>query len=83
MALSNTEIVVKMKRGPDWIFLRSCGAWLKKTHKNVYRLFLCEPADSPDVWIGCCSQDGTTRWFTCEARIGAKEVHFGRGKYVF
>ena len=75
------KIIVKMKRGPDWIFERSCViAWIKKTRENVYRLFIHDP----DVWIGRFeAKDGGNYWFTCESKIGAKEVHFGRGKYIF
>lgn len=80
------EAIVHRKRGPFWIFRYDPQYDLLtyRTKDNIYAIFM-EPLSVKCVWIGrlAVSDSGKQVWYTCESQIGALEIDFTFGKYVF
>lgn len=80
-------IVMKRKKGPDWVFEWN-EDFQRFTHETALSVYfvVIDKGDGeyhfPDVWIGRLSSDRSAV-FTDERRLGATELRFGRGRYVF
>ena len=84
-------MLVKRKSGPDWRFeyiqipgIREKPDWYFRTQENTYTIYF-----NSGSWADMCvmrlyeHEDGTEFWGTCEGRIGATSIMFGRGEYFF
>lgn len=79
----NTITVIRHK-GPAWTFTKTPSGDYECKKRNTYRIMFGDPCDAPGVkpiWIGLVLDDGAI--VTAEHAIGAKEVVFLFGRYVF
>lgn len=74
-----SEIIVKRKNHPNWIFKLNNGRFECKQRKHTYRIMFNITSCKP-IWIGLVLDDAIV---TIEREIGARSVRFEFGEYIF